>query len=70
MRKVVGSATMTKSAPPCISGMSKPPPAVNTGNTLLCAVSLASSVVVMVTPSRMALAASDATSVLPRSTPC
>ena len=36
--------------PPCISAMPKPPPAVNTGNTRLCAVSLASSVVVMVTP--------------------
>ena len=30
-RNVAGSATMTKSPPPCISAMSKPPPAVNTG---------------------------------------
>src|SRR5579885_1825500 len=41
-RKVDGSAIITKSAPPCISAMAKPPPAVNTGNTLLCDVSLAS----------------------------
>ena len=46
-RKVVGSAIIRKSAPPSISGMPKPPPAVNTGNTVLCEVSLASSVVVM-----------------------
>ena len=46
---------MTKSPPPSISGMAKPPPGVNTGNTVLCAVSLASRVVVMPTPSRMAL---------------
>ena len=61
---------MTKSAPPSISAMPKPPPAVNTGNTLLCAVSLAKSVVVMETPLRMALAASAASKVLPRKTPC
>ena len=61
---------MTKSPPPCISAMPKPPPGVNTGNTVRCAVSLASSVVVMVTPERMALMASEASNVLPRSTPC
>ena len=61
---------MTKSAPPCISAMPNPPPAVNTGNTLLCEVSLASNVVVMVTPLRSALATSDANNVLPRNTPC
>ena len=61
---------MTKSPPPCISGMLKPPPAVNTGNTVRCEVSLASNVVVMVTPARMSFAASLATTVLPRNTPC
>ena len=47
-----------------------PPPAANTSNTVRCEVSLASSVDVMVTPVRIAFTASDATSVLPRSTPC
>src|SRR3954464_4787427 len=69
-RKLAGSATMTKSAPPSISAMLRPPPGVNTGNAVLCAVSLASSVVVMLTPLLSAAAASPATSVLPRSTPC
>ena len=36
----------------------------------LCAVSLASNVVVMVTPARISAGASAATTVLPRSTPC
>src|SRR6185369_2625211 len=70
MRKVDGSATIRKSPPPCISAIAKPPPGVNTGKTVRCAVSLASSVVVMVTPARIALDASDASNVLPRSTPC
>ena len=61
---------MVKSAPPCMPSKSKPPPAVNTGNTVLCEVSLASSVLVMFTPERSAAMASPATSVLPRSTPC
>ena len=69
-RKVVGSATMTKLPAPSISSRPMPPPAANTGNTVRCEVSLASSVEVMVTPARMACAASSATSVLPRSTPC
>src|SRR5580700_5485865 len=61
---------MTKSPAPCISTMSKPPPGVNTGNAVLCAVSLAKSVVVMVTPACIRPGASSATTVLPRSTPC
>ena len=68
--KVVGSAIISTSAPPSISGMPKPPPAVNTGNTLRCEVSLASSVVVMVQPLRMVRAASAAITVLPRRMPC
>ena len=58
-RNVVGSATIRKSPAPSISGMPKPPPAANTGKTVRCEVSLASSVVVMVTPLRMAREASD-----------
>ncbi len=58
------------SAAPCISRMPNPPPAVKTGNTVRCAVSLASSVVVTPTPARIAAAASPATTVLPRSSPC
>ena len=50
--------------------MPKPPPAVNTGNTVLCEVSLASSVVVIEQPLRITLAASPATMVLPRRMPC
>ena len=69
-RNVAGSATITKSPAPCISGTFIPPPAVNTGNTVRCEVSLASSVVVMVTPLRIALAASAAIRVLPRNVPC
>ena len=49
-RNVVGSATISTSAAPSISFMPKPPPAVNTGNTVLCEVSLASIVVVMEQP--------------------
>ena len=45
---------MRKSPAPCISGKPSPPPSVKTGNTVLCEVSLASSVVVMVTPLRNA----------------
>ena len=52
-RKVVGSAIIRKSPPPSISAMPKPPPGVNTGNTVLCAVSLASSVVVIEQPLRI-----------------
>ena len=61
---------MTKLPAPAISSTPMPPPAANTSNTVRCEVSLASSVVVIVTPARIALEASDATSVLPRSTPC
>ena len=61
---------MTKLPAPAISSRPRPPPAENTENTVRCDVSLASNVDVMVTPARMALTASDATSVLPRSTPC
>src|SRR5215467_7763598 len=69
-RNVVGSAIMRKSPPPSISAMPKPPPAVKTGNAVLCAVSLARSVVVMEQPLRIAVAASVATTVLPRRMPC
>ena len=69
-RKVVGSAIIRKSAPPSISRMPKPPPAVNTGNAVFCAVSLASSVVVIAQPLRIARAASAAITVLPRRMPC
>ncbi len=69
-RNVVGSAIIRKSPPPSISGMPKPPPAVNTGNTVLCEVSLASSVVVSEQPLRITLAASRAITVLPRRMPC
>jgi hypothetical protein len=64
------TAIMTKSPAPCISAMSKPPPGVNTGKAVLCAVSLANSVVVMVTPACIRPGASSASTVLPRSTPC
>jgi len=67
---VVGSAIMTKSPPFSISAMPKPPPGVKTGNTVLCAVSLASSVVVIVQPLRITAAASFAITVLPRRMPC
>ena len=50
--------------------MPKPPPAVNTGNTVLCEVSLASIVVVMEQPLSSEAIASLATSVLPRKMPC
>ena len=50
--------------------MPKPPPAVNTGNTVLCEVSLASIVVVMEQPLSSDASASLATSVLPRRMPC
>ena len=45
--------------------MPKPPPEVNTGNTVLCEVSLANIVVVMVQPLSSEASASAATSVLP-----
>ena len=66
----VGSATIRTSAAPCISGIPKPPPAVNTGNTVLCEVSLANMVVVMPQPLSNEASASLATSVLPRRMPC
>ena len=50
--------------------MPKPPPEVNTGNTVLCEVSLANIVVVMVQPLSSDASASLATSVLPRRMPC
>ena len=65
-----GSATINTSAAPSISFMPKPPPAVNTGNTVLCEVSLASIVVVMEQPLSSEAIASLATSVLPRKMPC
>src|SRR5436189_63030 len=52
-RNVVGSATISTSAAPSISFMPKPPPDVNTGNTVRCEVSLASMVVVMAQPLSM-----------------
>ena len=61
---------MRKSPPPSISAMPKPPPAVKTGNTVLCEVSLASSVVVSEQPLRITAAASFAITLLPRRTPC
>src|SRR5262249_8653777 len=61
---------MRKSPPPSISAMPKPPPGVKTGNTVLCAVSLASSVVVIEQPLRIAAAASFARTVFPRKMPC
>ena len=67
---VVGSGTIRTSAAPSISRMPKPPPAVNTGNTVLCEVSLANIVVVMVQPLSSDASASLATSVLPRRMPC
>src|SRR6266516_8198837 len=69
-QKVVGSAIMRKSPPPSISAMPKPPPGVKTGNTVLCAVSLARRVVVIEQPLRMAAGASFASTVLPRKIPC
>src|SRR5262245_16882425 len=69
-RKVVGSATISASAPPSIPSRPNPPPRVNTGNTVLCDVSFANSVEVMVTPSASALGSSAAVTVLPRRIPC
>ena len=69
-RKVSGSATMTKLPAPPISASPMPPPSSNTANTLRCDVSLASKVLVIVTPLRSARKASAATSVLPRRMPC
>src|SRR5262245_29228022 len=69
-RKVKGSAIMRKSPPPSISAMPNPPPGVKTGNTVLCAVSLASSVVVIEQPLRITAAASLAITVFPRKMPC
>ena len=63
-------APSATSAAPSISFMPKPPPAVNTGNTVRCEVSLASIVVVMVQPLSSEASASLATSVLPRRMPC
>ena len=50
--------------------MPKPPPEVNTGNTVRCEVSLASIVVVIEQPLSSEASASLATSVLPRRMPC
>jgi len=66
----MGSGTIRTSAAPSISRMPKPPPAVNTGNTVLCEVSLANIVVVMVQPLSSEASASLATRVLPRRMPC
>src|SRR6478735_4293076 len=69
-RNVAGSAIMRKSPPPSISAMPKPPPGVKTGNAVLCAVSLAKSVVVIEQPLRMTAAASPAMTDFPRRMPC
>src|SRR6476620_5641972 len=69
-RNVVGSAIMRHSPPPSISAMPKPPPGVKTGNAVLCAVSLARSVVVIEQPLRIAAAASPAMTDFPRRMPC
>ncbi len=69
-RNVVGSAIMRKSPAPSISSMPKPPPAVNTGNTVLWEVSLASSVVEIEQPLRIMRPASLAITVFPRRMPC
>src|SRR6185436_14034249 len=69
-RNVVGSAIMRKSPPPSISAMPKPPPGVKTGNAVLCAVSLARSVVVIEQPLRIPAAASLAMTDFPRRMPC
>src|SRR5215218_336774 len=69
-RNVVGSAIMRKSPPPSISAMPKPPPGVKTGKAVLCAVSLARSVVVIEQPLRIAAAASLAMTDFPRRMPC
>ena len=61
---------MRKSPAPSISVMPKPPPGVKTGNTVLCAVSLASSVVVIAQPLRITCAASLAITAFPRRMPC
>ena len=50
--------------------MPKPPPAVNTGNTVLCEVSFASIVVVIEQPLSSDRTASPAINVLPRRMPC
>ncbi len=70
IRKLAGSATISASAPACISGIPNPPPGVKTGNTVLCEVSFAKSVVVTVTPSSSAFGSSAAVIVLPRRMPC
>src|SRR5262245_6832140 len=69
-RNVVGSGIIRKSAAPSISAIPKPPPGVKTGNAVFWAVSLASSVVVIEQPLRIAAAASPAITVLPRRMPC
>ena len=69
-RKVDSSGIIRMSAAPCSSGMPTPPPGVKAGKTVLCEVSLRSSVLVSVTPRSIAAFASETASVLPRSTPC
>src|SRR5690349_20233953 len=67
---VVGSATISASAAPSISFMPKPPPGVKAGNTVRCAVSLASRVVVTPTPLFIEESSAAAVTDLPRITPC
>ena len=69
-RKVSGSGTMTTSPAPSNAASPKPPPALHTGNTVLLAVSLASSALVMLTPLAKTPAVSPAISALPRNSPC
>src|SRR4051812_33546627 len=69
-RNVVGSAIMRKWPPPSISAMPKPPPGVKTGKAVLCAVSLARSVVVIEQPLRITAAALLAMTDFPRRMPC
>ena len=61
---------MITSAAPSSSFMPKPPPGCQTGNTVRCAVSFRSIVVVKPTPFLSAASISPAASVLPRRMPC
>src|ERR1035438_4246568 len=63
-RNVAGSGTMTMSPAPPMPATPKPPSALNTGNTLRCAVSLASKVTVMAQPLRKTDAISWAATIL------
>src|SRR5690242_1195086 len=69
-RNVDGSGSIMQSAAPSHSCDPNAPPAPHTGNTVRCAVSLSSIVVVKPMPFFIAPAASPAVRVLPRSNPC